>query len=128
MTCPLRFCPKLADDAVVPFWYKQAELFSPIMVHGGIVMEQEAKRGGRHSIRLGRVLGMFSLTAGIVTATAAAAGSFLFSICPQCTGYRINEVTPEPAGEREKQPDPEGKSRVQQSQLSPLRQDLRRAG
>jgi hypothetical protein len=74
---------------------------------------QEAKRGGRHSTRLTRVLGMFSLTAGIVTATTAAAGSFLFSICPLCAPYRLNEATPEPADEQEKQPAPEGKSRVQ---------------
>jgi hypothetical protein len=97
------------------------------MVHGGIVMRQEAKRGGWRGIRLTRVLGLFSLTAGIVTATAAAAGSFLFSICPLCAPYRLNEITPKP-GEQEKQPEPEGKSRVQQSELPSLRQGLRRAG
>jgi len=92
------------------------------MVQGGIVMQQEAKRGG---VGLARGLGIFSLAAGIITATAATAGSFLFSICPMCTGY-VNETTPEPAGEQEKQPEPKGKSRDGQSQLSPVRQDVRR--
>jgi hypothetical protein len=82
----------------------------------------------RQDAKLARGLGLVSLAAGVLAATLAAAGSFLFSICPLCSPYRLDETMPVPAGEQEKTPEPEGKSRGGQSQLPPLRQDVRDAG